>query len=184
MTETTHATTNAMTKGTPMGAPWYRCFWPWFIVGLLSTAVVASLTTVAIAVSGSDPLVRDDYFRDGMAINRRLDREATAQRLGVAAELRFDEATGDIGLDLRGAGTDDVQALAVSFSHPTRAERDVDVVLHRGADRVFRGSVDLPLRGRFYLALAPAADETDASWRLSETVAFEPGRPLHLGATP
>jgi len=36
------------------GSAWYHHFWPWFIVGLLATSVLASLTTVAIAVRYRD----------------------------------------------------------------------------------------------------------------------------------
>ena len=52
--------------------PWYRHSWPWFIVVLLSTTVVAGIATVIIAVRGADPLVADDYYRAGKAINRTL----------------------------------------------------------------------------------------------------------------
>ena len=41
------------------GLPWYRHFWPWFVVGLLGISVIGSLTTVYIAVSGRDPEVAD-----------------------------------------------------------------------------------------------------------------------------
>ncbi len=36
-------------EATPSGSPWYRYFWPWFIVCLLGLSVVASLYTVSIA---------------------------------------------------------------------------------------------------------------------------------------
>jgi hypothetical protein len=45
-------------QGRPVGGPWYRYFWPWFIVGLLGISVAGSLLTVAIAVDGADPDVR------------------------------------------------------------------------------------------------------------------------------
>ena len=34
--------------------PWYRHFWPWFLVGLLGISVVASLWTVNVAFSLGD----------------------------------------------------------------------------------------------------------------------------------
>jgi hypothetical protein len=40
------------------GTPWYRNFWPWFIVGLLGTSVAGSLLTVAIAYRHRDVDVR------------------------------------------------------------------------------------------------------------------------------
>lgn len=40
------------------GTPWYRNFWPWFIVVLLGVSVFGSLATVAIAVWHADVDVR------------------------------------------------------------------------------------------------------------------------------
>ena len=40
------------------GEPWYRYFWPWFLVGLLGVSVVGSLVTVAIAYRHGDTDVR------------------------------------------------------------------------------------------------------------------------------
>lgn len=37
--------------------PWYRYFWPWFIIVLLGSAVTASLYTVYLAVSTAEPVL-------------------------------------------------------------------------------------------------------------------------------
>ena len=37
--------------------PWYRHFWPWFIIVLLASAVSASLYTVYLAVSTAEPVL-------------------------------------------------------------------------------------------------------------------------------
>jgi uncharacterized protein len=34
--------------------PWYRYFWPWFVLALLSSAVVGSLVSAYLAVHTSD----------------------------------------------------------------------------------------------------------------------------------
>ena len=36
------------------GTPWYRHFWPWFIVVLMAVSIAASLWTVFIAYSLGD----------------------------------------------------------------------------------------------------------------------------------
>ena len=51
--------------------PWYRQFWPWFLIALPATVVVAGLTTWWIAAHKADSLVVDDYYKEGLAINRR-----------------------------------------------------------------------------------------------------------------
>lgn len=38
--------------------PWYRHFWPWFIIAMLGTSVSASLYTVYLAVSTAEPVIR------------------------------------------------------------------------------------------------------------------------------
>ena len=37
--------------------PWYRHFWPWFIIALLGSSVTASLYTVYLAVSTAEPVL-------------------------------------------------------------------------------------------------------------------------------
>ncbi|MDX2349593.1 MAG: FixH family protein, partial [Porticoccus sp.] len=41
--------------------PWYRQFWPWFLMALPGSVVIAGLTTVYIAFNGADTLVNDNY---------------------------------------------------------------------------------------------------------------------------
>lgn len=44
--------------------PWYRYFWTWFILGLLSAAIIASLLTLYIAIKNPDQEVskiKDTY---------------------------------------------------------------------------------------------------------------------------
>jgi hypothetical protein len=38
---------------TPL-TPWYRQFWPWFIIAMLSSAVIGSLTSAYLAVHTTD----------------------------------------------------------------------------------------------------------------------------------
>ena len=44
--------------------PWYRQFWPWFIIALPVSAVIASFISLWLAVSNPDQLVvTDDEYR-------------------------------------------------------------------------------------------------------------------------
>jgi len=40
--------------------PWYRQFWPWFIIALPAAAVIASFFTLWLALSNPDYVVVDD----------------------------------------------------------------------------------------------------------------------------
>jgi len=45
--------------------PWYRQFWPWFIIALPTAAVIASFVSLWLAVSHPDHLVvtEDEYLQ-------------------------------------------------------------------------------------------------------------------------
>ena len=49
-----------MNLATGEGVPWYRQFWPWFIIALPASAVVASFFTLWLAISNPDQLVVDE----------------------------------------------------------------------------------------------------------------------------
>ena len=55
------------------GVPWYKQFWPWFIIALPASAVVASFITLWLAISHPDQLVVDE------AEYRQLNSELKAQ---------------------------------------------------------------------------------------------------------
>ncbi len=54
--------------------PWYRQFWPWFLIALPASAVIASLYTLYLAVTHPDPVIIDQQQY------RQLDRELKVQR--------------------------------------------------------------------------------------------------------
>jgi len=55
------------------GVPWYRQFWPWFIIALPASVVVASFVTLWLAISHPDHLVVDE------SEYRQLNSELKAQ---------------------------------------------------------------------------------------------------------
>mgnify|MGYP003639778068 FL=1 len=63
--------------------PWYKQFWPWFLIILPMCAVIASLTTLKIALDNSDSLVAEDYYKQGKAINMDLRKIKYAQQIGM-----------------------------------------------------------------------------------------------------
>ena len=71
--------------------PWYKHFWPWFLMALPAAVVVAGLSTAYIANRHADDLVVDDYYKDGLAINVQLAKKQRAAELGLSARLHFSE---------------------------------------------------------------------------------------------
>ena len=113
--------------------PWYRQFWPWFLFGLPGIAVVAGITTVVIATTSFDGLVVDDYYKEGLAINRDLDKDRMAAHLGLNAQMRFDLEKGTVDVVLGSSvPIPDQGKLDLTLIHPTRAHADVHVALEEG----------------------------------------------------
>ncbi len=174
---------------------WYRCFWPWFIIGLLGAWFVAGIFSLVIAYANRDSLVSDLWYERGAEINRRLELETNAARRSIRAEIRIDDATGEVRLDLAGQGVDGVRSLVLELSHPTLAASDQSVSLVRSDAGSFRGQLGARLSGRWYAALAPrefasplagsasgSVDGGSNHWRLAKTLQLPSSEPLLMGA--
>ncbi len=142
--------------------PWYRQFWPWFIIALPLTAVIAGIATWIIAAQDPDGLVADDYYKQGLAINQTLDRERQAETLGLSGLLRVSGDAQRVELTLTGNFTPETP-LVLRMIHPTRPNLDRTLNLHSTADGAWSTTLEKPAPGRWQLQLEPA----DAAWRLS-----------------
>lgn len=157
-----------MSLATGKTTPWYRQGWPWFLILLPATVVVACFVTLYLAIIHQDPLVQDDYYKEGLAINRELARDEYAREHGVAGELNFDPGTLVVELHLANV-LPPPPVLRLEILHPTDQTRDQVLTLHHGIDNVFVGKAASSLDGRFYLLLEPPPGEA-SSWRLRGTL--------------
>ena len=88
--------------------PWYRQRWPWLIMSGPALVVVASIYTAMLAVRSDDGLVADDYYTEGLAINKDIQRDAIAAARNIRGEAAFGPA-GEVSLHLTGAIGDEIQ---------------------------------------------------------------------------
>lgn len=154
-----------MNKTLPGGdtQPWYRQFWPWFLIGLPATVVVASLYTVYLASSGADDLVVDDYYKDGLAINRQLEKKQRSLALGVDATLAFENGQ----VSVRVTGPVEAASLDLLLSHPLEADRDFEVKLTRAGDDLYQGDLAYTVEPRWHWTLELPGPN---GWRLDGSV--------------
>ncbi|MBU0501078.1 MAG: FixH family protein [Gammaproteobacteria bacterium] len=134
--------------------PWYRQFWPWFIISIPAATVVAGLVTLKIAATNPDSLVVDNYYKEGLAINKNLSRERLAKTLGLAADLDIDPETRQLKLSLSGKLTDPPRMLELELYHPSAKDQDVRIKL-------------TSLGGLNYVTRLP--DLADVVWKLTLT---------------
>jgi hypothetical protein len=141
--------------------PWYKQFWPWFLISLPLSVVIASLVTINIAIESDDGLVSDDYYKEGLAIHKDADSAARAEALGIVGSLAYDADTGAISLALE-KPLSGKAALSLQVTHPTLPDQDQSIQLSRLDDARFAGRLEPLGPGNWKLALRPA----DRSWRV------------------
>ncbi|MFO7543695.1 MAG: FixH family protein [Thiobacillus sp.] len=154
---------------------WYREPWPWFLISLPATAVIAGLTTVWIAYQSADGLVVGDYYKAGLAINQTLARDDAARTLALTATLQIEE--GGLGLRLAGHLPTYPDRLALILAHPTRQGMDQSLELsHAGGGRYHTSMPSMPA-GKWHAQLA----DDDATWRLTGVLHTPFSQPVTLG---
>jgi len=158
--------------------PWYREPWPWLLMAGPVLVVAASLGTAWLAVSSDDGVVADDYYKQGLAINQVLDREARARTLAIRALVTFNPERTRVRLQLAGDGPLPA-GVTLRLAHPTRAGEDQTIGLAAVAGGVFEGAMQPPASGRWHVLLEDAA----ATWRLSASWQTETPS-VALGAPP
>jgi hypothetical protein len=122
--------------------PWYKEFWPWFIIALLGSVVTASLITVSIAFDQADDLVIDDYYKLGLAINQRIEERDNAERLGISAaiEIRGTRLYASLAHITRDSSPE------LILGHPFEADRDLKITLLPGPDETWFADFPEPVQ--------------------------------------
>lgn len=143
--------------------PWYKQFWPWFLIALLMSSVTFSMIYLALSIHFYDGSVSQDYYTRGLAINEQLAKQEQAGDLGLAATLRVDPRTGDVVVDLDGELRPERLYLDLIF--PTDSDRDRSLALEHVREGRYVTVMDEPLQYRWYLQLQPRQGN-DAPWRL------------------
>lgn len=154
--------------------PWYREPWPWLLMAGPAAVVVAGVATAVIAFRGADGLVADDYYKQGLGINRQIARDRAALDLAIQGEIRMLPDRVQVALRASGALPDRVTLRIV---HPTRSSEDRVVHPARTADGTWEAPLPGLAAGRWR-----AIVETER-WRVSARIdtrsaraaALEPG---------
>lgn len=75
--------------------PWYRQFWPWFLIALPAIAVAGSFASLALAVRNADEVVSEPgYELSRFAVEHPVDGVQAGASM-PAARLHAEAATGN-----------------------------------------------------------------------------------------
>jgi hypothetical protein len=142
--------------------PWYRERWPWILMSGPAAAVVASFISLYFAVSGADPLVADNYYKEGLAINRVIDRDRAASAQGYRATVMVGSEGKLVRVQLTGSGVKP-QALRLRFVHPTKAGLDRTVTARQIQPDWYEADIELAPAAHWYVQL----EDLEQAWRLT-----------------
>lgn len=141
---------------------WYRQFWPWFLIGLLGSVVLASFITLFIAVGDDDGVVVGAVASSGGKVMTEIKDAARG------ATVTLEPKNGILDITL--AQTQRLESLQITLLHPTRKGRDLTFEL----DRVGPGQwmTEIPkasqfpanLRWRWVLSSGSGVNTSLAPW--------------------
>ncbi|TGO02933.1 hypothetical protein PN36_16135 [Candidatus Thiomargarita nelsonii] len=137
--------------------PWYREPFVWLLILFPASAVIGGLFTIYLAIASNDGLVVDDYYKQGLEINRTLARH------GLEATLHFERHRLHLSLN---ANSDYKlpHQIVIHFNHHTRSGFDKTVPLERISDNGYQASLPDLIVGTWTVQL------TGDDWRLLKSV--------------
>lgn len=148
--------------------PWYRQFWPWFVISIPAATVVAGVFTVWLSMQSDDSLAVSSQFGVDVATEHNLAAEKVAVENDITASLNVDSASGAVSVTLAAAvGVRTEKPLQLMFLHPTLARQDSEIELSPAIPSndglpVWAGHFVALDAGRRYVVLTQ-----DDAWRIS-----------------
>lgn len=157
-----------------MQTPWYKQFWPWFLIFLPMCAVVGSFVTLGLFTKNSVDLVSEDYYKEGKGINVDL----TKIHVAKGFQLKASVVTTDQGIlfALDKGKLPLYPALKATFTHRTLPDRDFERTISSDANGQYRLNLDTPLQGPWFIKLEPHNKE----WLIQGKVSFPTQTPTVL----
>ncbi|MDM8565699.1 FixH family protein [Candidatus Halobeggiatoa sp. HSG11] len=143
--------------------PWYREPYVWLVILFPASAVIGGMVTISMAINSDDGLVVDDYYKQGLEINRVLERDKAAIKHGLHATLNLTDQLIQVQLD-KNSDYNLPKQIAIRLSHHTRSGFDTEFIIDRVSDNIYQTKVPQLIAGEWYVQIA--ADD----WRLLQSI--------------
>lgn len=151
--------------------PWYKQFYPWMLIAIPFLTVIGCIVTITIAVTSPNALVKENYYKDGLAINQDKRRLKQAQLLNLDGLLRGGDQR--VTMTLQGDLEIWPDTLELQFAHATRAEMDRQVTLHVVGPGLYENDWTQLPDGHWYFHLLPESKEWELQGRIKAEGVFQ-----------
>ncbi|OIN02144.1 hypothetical protein BFR57_08845 [Idiomarina sp. MD25a] len=150
-----------------MQKPWYKQFWPWFLIALPVTVMCVCATIIYLSASqGGFSMVVDDYYKRGKTINAVIEHVEKAKQLGISFNVTAHD--GKFTIQYASGQPKELTALTIKFVHATQAANDFQRQVTVGADGVYRTDIPADISGKYTITVTPHS----ADWKVSEQFYF------------
>ncbi len=158
--------------------PWYKHRWPWILIAGPATVVVAGIITLVLAITSFDGLVTDDYYKQGLTVNQRLQRDHAASQLGLHADVMRSGQNVRLLVTSSDTATALPEVITLKLAHPTRAGQDDAVKMVSEGQGFYTGKLGADVSGRWLVSIEDPAGK----WRLQGEWHADSLDPLRLSA--
>jgi hypothetical protein len=142
--------------------PWYKNFWPWFLMFFPVATIVACIGLVVFAVGNGPDMVVDDYYKKGKAIDLELSKFNKAKALYLHGDLDVSEES--VSFAFTKGDYSKVTAIKASFYHRTIKKHDFNVTLLANASGSYTALLENVQPGAYTIFLEPM----DNTWKMKE----------------
>lgn len=142
--------------------PWYLHRWPWLLMMGPLFVVLAGSYTIWLAWRSQDPLVVDDYYKQGKAINQDLRRARNAAALGMRVDLHYLPAKGELRGQVQGDPRARRGQLRLRLVHSTQAAKDLSFLATPDEQGAFTLSLPMLEMARWQVLVEDGGNQ----WRL------------------
>ncbi len=124
-----------------------------------SASVIVAVIQISYALNSPNDLVKENYYKEGLGINKVLDKRQMARDLNIEGTVTIDNLTGEVLLSTK--NTPDL-TLSLSFINSAVAEKDFILSMIRISENQYRGQLVRTLTGIWNLHL-----ESDTGWQIT-----------------
>ncbi|QUJ68811.1 FixH family protein [Photobacterium sp. GJ3] len=157
-----------------MQKPWYKQFWPWFIIAIPATSITYSMTALYLFSQNKVDLVAEDYYKKGKGINQDFSRLRVADALHLQANISVAES--NIVLAFNKGDLKAYPTLRVTFTHRTLPDQDFTLMVSPDMKGHYRFSTAEPIDGPWFVEVEPFKGD----WKLHGRLNLPSSDPIQL----